>query len=269
VSATFRVRVATPDDYPLFARLFLELGVPDPTPTLDDFTGTMLPRVLVLDEGGEALGYVYWQVYGTTAHVTHLVIDPRHRGRRAGQALMDAVRAIVVAEGCERWYLHVKRDNAAALRLYQRCGLRITIETWSMRIAWTALAALPRPAAPLTAFMPTPDDDAAITACFGIDGERLVRVRSWPRRIFVALREGEAIVAFAAFDPTAAKAHNFRVARHELAGPLLDALRSRALPDGPAAIHFGVDEDRALVDVLVAAGAEIALEILRMEGDPR
>lgn len=269
MTAAFSVRVATPDDHPTFVRLFLELGVPDPTPTLADFTDVMLPRLLVLDEGGEVIGYVYWQVYGPTAHVTHLVIDPRYRGRGAGQALMSAVRERVVGEGCARWYLHVKRDNAAAIRLYERCGLRVRLETWSMRLAWTRLGALPRPAVAPTVFTPSPDDDAAIGACFGVDLDRLARVRSWPGRIFVALREGEALVAFAGFSPTAAKTHDFRVARRELAGPLLEALRSRALPDGPEAVHFGVDNDRTLVDALVAAGAEIALDLLRMEGDLR
>ena len=269
MTADFRVRVATPDDHPAFARLFLELGVPDPTPTRGDFTNVMLPRILVLDEGGEVPGYVYWQVYGPTAHVTHLVIDPRHRGRGAGRALMDAVRARVVGEGCARWYLHVKRDNAAAIRLYERCGLRITIETWSLSLAWTRLGALARPAAALTTFAPTPDDDAAIAAGFDLDVERLARLRSWPGRILVALREGEAIAAFSAFDPAASSAHSLCVARRELLRPLLEALRAHARPDGPETLKFPVDGDRALVDTLVAAGAEIVLEILRMQGDLR
>ena len=124
MTAGFNVRVATPDDHPAFARLFLELGVPDPTPTRGDFTCVVLPRILVLDEGGEVLGYGYWQVYGPTAHVTHLVVDLRHRGRGAGRARMDAVRARVVGEGCARWYLHGKRDNAAPIRSARRIGPR-------------------------------------------------------------------------------------------------------------------------------------------------
>jgi len=268
-SPSFRVRVATPADHPAVARLFLDLGVPDPTPTLDDFAHVMLPRILVLDEGGEARGYIYWQVYGRTAHVTHLVVAPRLRGRRAGRALMTAVRAIVGGEGCERWYLQVKRDNAAAIRLYERCGLRTELESWAMRLAWTQIAALPGPRVTLTVFTPSPDDDAAIAACFGIDVERLARLRSWPGRIFVALREGDELVAFSAFDPTASKAHSFRVARLEIAAPLLDALRGHARPEGPATVHFPVEGDRALVDALVAVGAEIGFEILRMQADLR
>ncbi|MEP7120267.1 MAG: GNAT family N-acetyltransferase [Byssovorax sp.] len=266
---TLLVRVATPDDHPAVARLFLELGVPDPPPTLDDFTRVMLPRILVLDGGGEVLGYGYWQVYGRTAHVTHLVIDPGFRGRRAGLLLMRAVRERAVAEGCERWYLHVKRDNTPAIRLYERCGLRTELETWSVRLGWTQIASLPlsRAAVALPVFTPTPDDDAAIAACFGIDVERLARLRSWGRRIFVALREGEAIVAFSAFDPTASSAHSFRITRRELVRPLLEALRAHAREGGPETLHFPIEGDRALVDALVAAGAEIVFELLRMEAE--
>lgn len=37
MSTPFTVRPATLVDHPIFARLFLELGVHDPTPTADDF----------------------------------------------------------------------------------------------------------------------------------------------------------------------------------------------------------------------------------------
>lgn len=266
---TFTVRPATPDDHPVFARLFQELGVHDPTPTRDEFATTMLPRVLVLSEGDETLGYTYWQVYGPTAHLTHLVIDPRVRGRGAGRALIEAVRALVVAEGCARWYLHVKRGNAAAIHLYERCGLRTQIETWSLHLTWTQIATLPRPTLTLPVFTPTADDDAAISACFDIDVERLARFRSWPRRVFLGLREGEAIAAFVAFDPKNGAAHSFRYTRPEIAWLLLDALRAHASPEGPETLQFSIENDRPLVDALLASGATIVHEILRMTAELR
>jgi GNAT superfamily N-acetyltransferase len=269
MSTPFTVRPATRDDHPVFARLFLELGVPDPTPTPDDFADTMLPRVLVLCEAGEALGYVYWQVYGAMAHVTNLVVDPRVRGRGAGKALMDAARELAMEEGCSRAYLHVKRDNAAAIRLYERCGFQPRCETWALRIEWARIAALPRPALALPVFTPSRDDDAALATRFGIDLERLARFRTWPGRVFVALGDSQEIVAFAVFDPARSRAHGFCVARPELASLLLDALRAEARPDGPASIHFHVDDDRALVESLQSGGAEIVFEMLRMQADLR
>jgi GNAT superfamily N-acetyltransferase len=266
---TFTVRPATPEDHPVFARLFVELGVHDPTPTRDEFATTMLPRVLVVDEGDETLGYIDWQVYGPTAHVTHLVTDPRVRGRGAGRALIEAVRALVLAEGCERWYLHVKRDNAAAIHLYEARGFRAQIEMCSLHLTWTQIANLPRPVLTLPVFTPTVADDAAISARFDIDVERLARFRSWPRRVFVGLREGEAIVAYTAFDPKNGTAHSFRYARPEIAGLLLDALRAHASPEGPETLQFSIENDRPLVDALLASGATIVHEILRMTAELR
>ena len=266
---TFTVRPATPDDHPGFARLFLELGVHDPTPNAEEFAITLLPRVLVLHEGGETLGYIYWQVYGVTAHVTHLVVDPRVRGRGAGRALIEAMRAHVLAEGCARWYLHVKRDNGAAIHLYEACGLRSQLETWALHLTWTQIATLPRPALTLRVFTPTADDDARISARFDIDVERLARLRSWPRRVFVGLREGETIVAFVAFDPKNGTAHSFRYSRPEIAWLLLDALRAHASPEGPEALQFSVENDRPLVDALLASGAAVVHEILRMTAELR
>ena len=109
---TFTVRPATRDDHPVFARLFDELGVPEPAPTPDEFADTMLPRVLVLCEGGEALGYVYWQVYGAMAHVTNLVVEPRVRGRGAGKALMDAAPSTRYSP--ERSARSIKRTQASS-----------------------------------------------------------------------------------------------------------------------------------------------------------
>lgn len=266
---TFTVRVATPEDHPVFARLFRELGVHDPTPIRDEFVAGMLPRVLVLCEGPETVAYAFWQIYGQTAHVTHLVVDPRVRGRGAGRALLEAVRATVVGAGCTRWYLNVKRENAAAIHLYERCGFRPRFEAWAMRIGWTQTSALPRAAGRLAVFIPNADDDddAAIGARFGIDVERIARFRSRPGSMLVALRDGEAIAAFAAFDPVPSRAHIFRVTHPELGGLLLDALRAHALADGPEFIHLPVEDDQELADALRAAGAEVLHEILQMKAD--
>ena len=138
-----------------------------------------------------------------------------------------------------------------------------------MRLAWTQIASLPRPEITLRAFTPTAFDDAQIGACFGIDVERLARFRSWPRRIFVALREGERLAGDSAFDPVNGTAPSFRVSRSEFTPVLLDALRAHAPPDGPKTLQFGVEDDRALVDTLQAAGAEIVHEILRMTAELR
>lgn len=267
LDTTFTARAATPEDYPVFARLFRELGVHDPTPSRDEFVEGMLPRVLVLCEGHEAIAYVFWQIYGRTAHVSHLVVDPRVRGRGAGRALLEAVRASVVEVGCVRWYLNVKRENAAAIHLYERCGFQPRYEAWAMRLGWAKVSAVPRQASALAVFTPGAEDDAEIAARFGFDVERIALFRSRPGWALVALRDGEAIAAFAAFDSLPSRAHIFRVTRPELGGLLLDALRAHARAEGSEAIYFQVEDDRPLADALRAAGAEVLHEILQMKAD--
>jgi GNAT superfamily N-acetyltransferase len=259
----FTSRLATAADYPIFTRLFPELGVPDPTPTLDHFTTHMLPRVVLLLEADAPIAYGFWQLYGKRAHVVHVVVDREARNRSAGRALIAAMRDHVIEEGASRWYLNVKRDNAAAIRLYERVGFHVALESAAMRIAWGDVSSLHGPKA--AAF--TPDaarDDAAIAARFAIDVERigLLRARGC---VLAAMRDDAAITAFTAFDPAFPGAYPFRVTRPELARPLLDALKPHARMDRFDFIRITVEGDAPLKQALTAAGAETSFEILQME----
>jgi ribosomal protein S18 acetylase RimI-like enzyme len=256
------VRVATAADYPAFTRLFPELRVPDPLPDVQHFVERMLPRVLVSCEGDVITGYAFWQLYGRTAHLVQLVVDQTARGHGRGRALMDAVRDAVAAAGCTRWYLNVKQDNERALRLYERCHLRIEHESWAMRIRWAQVDALVSDGA--GALSQKEPDDAAIAARFGLDRERLALLRARPGTVLVALREGDALVAFAAFDPAYPGLYPFRVARPGLARPLLDACRVHADRARFDFVRLVVEGDAAVKDVLRAAGAEVAFALLQM-----
>jgi hypothetical protein len=80
-------RDATPSDYEVFARLFPGLQVPDPLLTQAQFEGErMLPNVIIAEDG-DRLGYAYWRSYGSTAHVVHVVVDPRAWRRGVGRLL--------------------------------------------------------------------------------------------------------------------------------------------------------------------------------------
>jgi GNAT superfamily N-acetyltransferase len=261
------VRLATPSDYTAFARLFPELAIPDPLPTEEQFASDMIPGVVLLCEGEEVLGYSFWQVYGTTAHVVHVVVAPGARGRGAGERLMDAVRARVAAEGCARWYLNVKQDNTRAIRLYQRLGMLDQSKGVSTRVPWASVDALgAADAEGVEVFQPIASDDAAIGARFRIDAARIALLRARPGYVLAALREADArsegaIAGFAAFDPSFPGAYPFRVARKELARPLLEALRPHARhPD----LVVVVEGDPELARALIAAGARVELELVQM-----
>jgi GNAT superfamily N-acetyltransferase len=258
-------RLATAADYPNVARLFPELRVPDPTPTVEQFTTNMLPRVLLLCDGEAVLGYTFWLVLGATAHVVHVVVDPAARGRGAGTALMEATRAAALATGCQRWSLNVKVDNTPALRLYARCGLARAHDAWTMRMTWAAVDTLPAAAAAPAAFVLGDPDEQPVAARFGLEHERFA---VWRRRgaILVALREADDLVGFAAFDPAFPGMHPFRVTRPALARALFDACRAHGGAGGRDFVHLVVEGDAALADALVASGAELQFALAHLRG---
>jgi ribosomal-protein-alanine N-acetyltransferase len=258
------MRRATAADHAAVERLFQELGVPDPPPDAAELAERMLPRVIAACRGEEIVGYAHWRIYDATAHVVHVVAAPHVRRLGVGRALMDATREAVAVEGCTRWYLNVKRDNAAARRLYEQCGMTIERELWALQIGWAQVDALAADGAPAAAYTPGPDEDAAIAARFELDPGRLVSLRARPGTVMLALRDGGEPLALAAFDPRFPGAAVFCAARPGLARPLLDACRAHADLARFGFVRLVIDRDRALVNALVGAGAEITLELLQM-----
>ncbi len=258
---TFSVRAATPADHPVFARLFPELGVADPVATPEQFATRMLPRVTILEMDNEAVGYAFFQVYGRTTHVVHVVVDARVRSRGAGSALMADLRRRASSEGCTRWYLNVKQTNAEAIRLYERCGLAIEATGWATRTTWTDLAKLPSTAGSLVARAPEPDDDADLAARFDLCPERIALLRARPGVVLLLLLEAGEPVAFAAFNPAFPGVYPLRVARSDLARPLFDALRGHARVEH---VNVVVEGDPDLFVRLQATGAELQHAFYRM-----
>jgi GNAT superfamily N-acetyltransferase len=270
----FVVRDATLADYPVFARLLPELGVPDPTPTPAEFESNMLPRVLLLEDDGDPIAYAFWRPYGKTAHVVHLVVAPNARRRGAGGVLLDAVRERAMGAGCTRWYLNVKRENTPAIRLYERNGFAHEEDVWALCIAWRDVDGLAGESG-TTAYIPQVPEYAALAERFGFEAGRLLTVSSRAGCIILALSLEAALtdshalaarapVAVAAFDPAHPGAYPFAVDRPSLARPLLEAMRAHALVDRFDFVRVSVMKDRALVDALRAAGAEVVFELMRM-----
>jgi N-acetylglutamate synthase-like GNAT family acetyltransferase len=252
-------RDATHADYAVFARLFPALKVPDPLPTATQFEQQMLPNV-VIAEDGEPVGYVHWRFYGETAHVAHVVVDARARGRGVGRALMEEVRRRAVAHGCSRWYLNVKSDNAPAIQLYERAGLSLEQRGWLMVADWSALRALPGSTGTLR-FEPSADEASQFARDHGIDPERLALVRARPGVTFAALRDEAGTCALAAFDPTFPSIYPVAVTHPGHARPLFEAFLPHARH---LHVNVVVEGNAALADALRSGGAKLHFEILRM-----
>lgn len=61
--------------------------------------------------------------------LTKMAVDPGFQGRGIGKIIMDAVESYARDEmGLSHIYLISNTKNAAALRLYERCGWRVSFE---------------------------------------------------------------------------------------------------------------------------------------------
>jgi len=147
------IRPATPDDLSAIGRLGTLLVKThydfDPkrfmAPTRHtesgyaSFLGSQLGRedvvVLVAAEGGTVIGYTYagvegrdWMsLRGPAGVVYDIVVDPTHRGRGVGRALLEATVAALRSRGSPQVVLSTADRNAAAQRLFESAGFRRTM----------------------------------------------------------------------------------------------------------------------------------------------
>jgi ribosomal protein S18 acetylase RimI-like enzyme len=257
------LRAARPDDYDAVVRLIAELGVPDPVPARDEWIASNMPRITIACEDGkdDAIGYVSWRAYGPLAHVMHVAVDPAMRGRRVGEKLLLHARDAAKQAGCTRWYLNVKRDNTPALKLYDRCGLTLELESFALTLPW---ANVPRVAVAQRLVDDTAADDAAIEQLFNVPADRVASFRGRGSFRLVTLRDDtDAVAGFAAFSPRFPGAATFSARKPDLAVPLLEAMRAYADPQFDY-VRVTIEGDRALADAVLALGAELMFEILRL-----
>ncbi len=259
---SIQLRPAAADDYEAYCRLIPALGTGDPPPSPEDWSARIVPGCVLLESEGDVIAGAWFRRVGSWAHVIHVIVDPAWQGRGLGSRLMDAVAARLRHEGIERWFLNVKRDNVPALRLYESAGLRQRIETSALRVPWSIVAALPRPArTPKRRAFPR-SDDAAEEARWSIVPGSISAARDRGER---AIRLGAPSEALAVFNPSFPGAWCFRLGSPTLARPLLEALRSHAPGDVP---YLGViAEDPGLADLLRRHGAEVRFELYQLRGE--
>jgi GNAT superfamily N-acetyltransferase len=259
------IRAARPADYDAYVRLHGELGVPDRVQSRDEWIASAMPRISVAcDERDEAVGYVSWRQYGPLAHVMHLAVDPAIRGRRIGEQLLVHAREQAKTAGCTRWYLNVKRDNTSALRLYERCGLAHEMESFALEVPWSAV---PRVDVRERTIDNSDDDDATIASLFNVPADRVASFRARSGYRLITLRdETDALLGFAAFSPSFPGAATFCARQPDLAVPLLQAVRHYADPQFDY-VRVTIEGNRALADAVLALGATLTFEILRLSAD--
>ncbi|HVF04501.1 MAG TPA: GNAT family acetyltransferase [Frankiaceae bacterium] len=85
---------------------------------------TVQPELfLVVDDGG-IVGSAMFGYDGHRGWVNYLAVDPAHRGRGLGRALMAEGERLLTALGCPKLSLQVRTSNAEAIAFYDALGYR-------------------------------------------------------------------------------------------------------------------------------------------------
>jgi GNAT superfamily N-acetyltransferase len=152
------IRKATRADVPAILALVKELAAYEREPDAviateadflrDGFGESPAFHVLVAAEEAEVIGFAfYFFSYSTWVgrkclYLEDLFVQPAHRGRGAGIALMKALAAEAVAQECRRFVWQVLDWNEPAIAFYERLGARVLREWLTVRIEGEALDAL-------------------------------------------------------------------------------------------------------------------------------
>jgi GNAT superfamily N-acetyltransferase len=255
------IRRASIDDYPTFARLFPDLGVDDPIPGRDAWATGYVPFTLIAHDGAAALGFAFTQEYADTGYVRNVVVAAEARRRGVGRALMEATARHLRVAGKSRWRLNVGPQNVAARALYESLGMRRLYTSRAVRLPWASAAVLP--ASNDVVEESSPACDAELEALFELPRGQLAAQRGVGRVILAARADGKlrGVAVFASAFPGA---FPFRALDRGAARRLVETMRAR-VAERPH-VNIVIDDDEALVNFLVSAGAEVRGDFLHLAG---
>jgi GNAT superfamily N-acetyltransferase len=260
---TLRARPAAPADYDDYARLFPELHTPGAASERARWQAELMPSTIFVERAGQVVGYGHAEALGADGYVRQVVVTPGARGQGVGRAIMSALADSLSARGCTALRLNVKVDNTPAIRLYESLGLRVAHRSSGVRLHWSVLERLPRETpAPEVHTLP-PEHDAALEARFELLAGQLADLRARGSWVLLELAGAQGL---ACFDPAYPGSSPFRVARPTLAVHLLEATRRHARPEHDFTTLF-VENAPELEAALVAAGAELSMQVLHMVGE--
>jgi GNAT superfamily N-acetyltransferase len=152
------IRPATPDDLPEILSLIRELAEYEREPASaiataadllrDGFSEPRRFHCLMAEWQGQPAGFaLYFYNYSTWRghagiYLEDLFVRPANRGKGIGKALLSAVAAIAVAEGCPRLEWAVLDWNTPAIEFYRSAGAEAMSEWTTMRLSGEGLRRL-------------------------------------------------------------------------------------------------------------------------------
>jgi GNAT superfamily N-acetyltransferase len=261
-------RLAEPPDFSGFQALFRTLDPHAPVPDRVRWERDFMSRTLVIDGPTGLLAYAYFDAFDEAAYVQQLVVSPEVRNTGMGRALMHAVARHLRSRGLRYWDLNVDLENTAAVRLYESLGMSPVGETTSLRFSWTLVDQLPVPSSNVLSRGVEPTEDPSLEMGFRLRHGSLDVARRKVGRHIIALFEGGTPVGLAVFAPALPSTYPLRIARAELAAPLLRSLREVADLSLDHTL-VAIDDDASLVRRLVEHGAVAYLTAARYSGTLR
>jgi len=96
--------------------------------SLESFTSEIydnnMAKYLVAKIGDEIVGYGGMWIIMDEGHITNIAVDPEHRGKGIGDALVQSIIKTARENDVERMTLEVRPTNWTALNLYKKYGFK-------------------------------------------------------------------------------------------------------------------------------------------------
>lgn len=267
MTETHVLRAATEGDYPWLLRFLPQLQTPDPLPSPELFRAQFLPRLHMFDPrpGGDPIGCAILDPLEDTVYVRVIVIDELARGQGAGLSLMRAIATWMRAEGRSRWCLNVKVDNAAAIALYERVGMRRAYESHALALAWDKVDALEVTHEIISSGEILPAMDASVEREWELPAGQLAHWRAMPGQHLRGLFDADGrCVGLARANPAHPGMFPFRLRRAAHARALIES--ARPLFDERKPVGLVIEDDEPLAAMLLAQGAERRMHLQHMRG---
>ena len=152
------IRPATKDDVPAIAKLIRDLAeyerlshavVLDESRLREDLFGPRpYAEVLLAEDAGRIVGFaLFFHNYSTFLarpgiYLEDLFVEPEHRGKGHGKALLRAIARLAVERGCGRLEWSVLDWNEPSIQFYQSLGAKPLDDWTAYRLTGEALTRL-------------------------------------------------------------------------------------------------------------------------------
>jgi ribosomal-protein-alanine N-acetyltransferase len=83
---------------------------------------------VIAELNGQICGFLVARITGDEAEILNAAVDPAHRRKGIGSALLTTAISSAQAQNAKTIYLEVRESNSAAVSFYQRHGFEKTAQ---------------------------------------------------------------------------------------------------------------------------------------------